>query len=238
MPDGEWRSRYIQTRDGPFRLPDPESCETDFERFASKLYRKVSLMIDTLMNVEYKSAHPIIKKRGPPILLKKFSYDHINQEISLVNLSPSRLEAPTLVSFEFNKALLRKWYPNLIIGDHRPRRNMSTGSKQRTVCDMCHTEINYRQTGGCPMPYDRGDPACGDNESCLSDAMLRRPCFFQPNVPLYGVHGKMEMPPAMARLFVREVQSDYWVIPSPSHMEESVARGPTVEETEGDDIHT
>jgi hypothetical protein len=55
---------------------------------------------------------------------------------------------------------MRQWYPDLIIGDNGPRRDMSIASKQQTVCDMCHTKINYRQTGGCLMPENRGDPAC------------------------------------------------------------------------------
>jgi len=186
------------------------------------------------MNVRYTPAPPVFKKFGPPMVLKKFAYDHLNQELVLTDLPPITLNAPTLVSFEHNKALLRQWFPNLVIGDNQPQRGISSNpnGKQRTVCDFCHTEINYRQTGGCPSQADRGSPGCGDKESCLSDAMLRRPCFFQANVPLWGVHGEHEMPAPMARLFMRLPQVDYWVISSPNHMTEGVARA-TREEVGG-----
>jgi hypothetical protein len=35
--------------------------------------------------------------------------------------------------------------------------------------------------------------------------------FLPTGVPLYVVHGKEKMPPAIAMLFMREKKSDYWI---------------------------
>ncbi len=53
-------------------------------------------------------------------------------------------------------------------------------------------------------------------------------------MPLWGVHGKQEMPAGMATLFMREAEADYWVISSPNHMTEGVARATRDEVGEGE----
>ncbi|KAH8791935.1 hypothetical protein BGZ57DRAFT_991407 [Hyaloscypha finlandica] len=233
--DGEWRSTYVQADEGHLGLPAPESCTTDEEKYASRIYQKVSCIIDSLMNVQYNSAQkPSFKKLGPPLVLKRFAYDHLNQQIYLDDLPKTTISPPSLVSFEHNKVLLRQWYPNIVIGDHRPAKFGTTMGQPRIRCDLCMTAQDYAQNGGCPMTSNRGDPACGDNESCYSCAKLRRPCTFSLGISFRDGNTN----PALEGLFQHPRTVGFSVITTPMHMEVGVerAKGPSAEEVdEGED---
>jgi hypothetical protein len=81
------------------------------------------------------------------------------------------------------------------------------------------------------MTTDRGNPACGKDESCYSCEKLRRPCTFQAGIENRAGEGYVQ---PSERLFACPRIMAYSVIAAPMHMEAGVERGPTAVELGGD----
>ena len=240
MPDGEWRSRYVQAGVGAtfLSLPDPDKCNSELEKYASEIYVKISSLADTLLGVSYPTEPPAFKRRGPSLKVKQFGYNHLKQQLQVRDYPPYTKELPKLRTFRENKDFLAKYVPSLIIGDNRPERGMTGAGAPRTACDTCLWVAKASaQKGGCPsVDSKRDDPECGDNESCVTDEKLRRPCFFSKTNDIGGKQGipkadRVIRPDLQMLLRVPE-RKDYWVIQRPFHLPTGNMFSPTAEDEE------
>jgi hypothetical protein len=74
---------------------------------------KAFYIVDTLLNVKYNGNVPSCKlRRGPPMTIKQFGYDHLQQKITVRDMQPWIREHPRLLSFAENKDFLRTHFPN------------------------------------------------------------------------------------------------------------------------------
>jgi hypothetical protein len=108
----------------------------------------------------------------------------------------------------------------------------------RILCDTCLNARDRAEPGGCPSQKDRGDPDCGDKESCAADARLRRPCFFSHTEDVRGRSNLSPRDPIRDDLQMlfggggRRKVYESWVIERPSHLPADNTNRPTEEEQE------
>ncbi|CZR58927.1 uncharacterized protein PAC_08819 [Phialocephala subalpina] len=136
--DGE-KTEWLQFK-GFYWDTIPESKHVTF------LHVKVQRIYDALMQVEYdetpKNKLPEWMKKGPRISVKVLQYDHLKQELRLVEQTPLRLPVPHLRSFEENTVNLYNMYgPDLMFGDDgRPEKGL-------------HIDIQQNQPSTAPCAY-------------------------------------------------------------------------------------
>jgi len=214
----------------------------DPKRYVTDSYLKPSLILDTFMNSKYRS-EPKFKLQGPPLTIKHVSYNHLQQKVIVRNLPQTLRDEPKLMSFKENKVLIREWYPYIVIGDNAPEWNMTLGNLaatgKRRKCDMC-IETDPRRIPGdsllCPSRADRGDPECGDFESCNFCAQLRRPCTWTPTARLMVAHtsGHTGREPTadkfQEKLTIGKRQAEEWEIEVPTHYDGGIERSPDTED--------
>lgn len=166
---------------------------------------KVQRIYDALMQVEYNETPenklPEWIKKGPKISVKVLQYDHLKQELRLVEQTPLRLPVPHLRSFEENTVNLYNMYgPNLMFGDDgRPEKGLylDNPAKPTQHCAMC-LPINIEHQ---PLAFNMPGYECkrvatpnsqGKLHSCEKCFVLRRPCVWIPAADLISVGGRFE----------------------------------------------
>jgi hypothetical protein len=172
----------------------------------SELYVKVQCIYNTLMQVEYPPNETMLPwiKQGPAIIVKEFKYNHLKQELRIVDQQPTRLPMPKLVDFKHNELLLWQMYgPNLMVGERgRPSKGLAKNDPTREVlCCFCQRlgrhelvhEINKCRSADYGKCNRRPNPdSQGKADSCVPCFFMRRPCVWVPVVDLEKIGGRFQ----------------------------------------------
>lgn len=173
---------------------------------ASALYFKVQCIHNTLMLAKYPAmanVQPWVKQ-GPPIVVKKFDYDHLTRTITITHQNPIQVPKPELLSFQDNELILHSMYgPHLIVGDG-PSMGLGFVIEDKLDCSMC-TNLSAQDVPGAQRGAQAGSLACmvmpkvesgpwseQREASCPRCFFLRRPCVWVPSYDLNARGGRFQ----------------------------------------------